>query len=414
MAKKLDNKVKITRVLVPDIRTEFIKVTPYKCYFDINVITKAKIGKPKPIPSTKMDRLKDAAVEVLDKYEKIITDEVMRLDKDVADLVAKGDKDAQKKADKKVAETTLSVKNALASVQAAAEDAVEKRRKLESKGDKLLLESDIRCGIKIVTGVISLAKDIGTLVLTAGTDVSAYVGIASTLKDLIPIFTNLAKDEDAKKKDLKKAINAWIKLRQTTIRTAIEDNGLDDIASMVDITNPKESIKTIFAHLKSAKDQLTEGKSAKQVGADVLTYIKKKIKSDTKEPEAARKRYRDFITRTRHGIDRMGKTLDKLVAEMKKSKNLKDGVKLGAEVMKAKRTMKHLNPELMKKEDWLEGMQNLMKSQNLEIDDRTIIDKLKELDKATIKDDLSELKGIAENLKDFVDVIKDLAKMAKA
>lgn len=410
MAKKLDNKVKITRVLVPDIRTDYINVTPFKCYFDIIVTTKAKIGKPKPIASTKMDRLKDSASAVLDNYEKIITDEVMRLDRKVAALVAKGDKDAQKKAEKMVAETTLSVKNALASVHAAAEDAVEARRKKESKGDKLLLESDIRTGIKIVSGVISLAKDIGALVLTAGTDVAAYIGIASTLKELIPIFTNLAKDEDAKKKDLKKAINAWIKLRQTTIRKAMEDNGLDDIAKMVDLSNPKESIKTIFASLKSAKVQLTEGKSAKQVGTDVLAYIKKKIKSDTKEPEAARKRYRDFITRTRHGIDKMGKTLDKLVAAMKKARNLKDGVKLGAEVMKAKRTMKHLNPELMKKEDWLAGMETLMKSQNLEIDDRTIIDKLKELDKATIKDDLTELKGIADNIKDLVDVIKDLAK----
>ena len=88
---------------------------------------------------------------------------------------------------------------------------------------------------------------------------------------------------------------------------------------------------------------------------------------------------------------------------MKTATNLKDGVKIGAKCMSVKSGVTAMAKKLEERETYLTEMQDLMKGNGLTIDDRTALQKIKELDMSTI---LSEGKMLLEAAMEVKDLIE--------
>ncbi|RMF38403.1 MAG: hypothetical protein D6754_07550, partial [Alphaproteobacteria bacterium] len=86
-----------------------------------------------------------------------------------------------------------------------------------------------------------------------------------------------------------------------------------------------------------------------------------------------------------------------------------DGVRIGAECMAVKRSVRALATKLEEREKFLGEMEALMKGNGLEVDDRTTLDKIKELDKMTI---LSEAKDIGSAIKTVYSSVTEVARLA--
>ncbi|MEI9970951.1 MAG: hypothetical protein WDO73_02250 [Ignavibacteriota bacterium] len=93
------------------------------------------------VPKAKMDRLEKAARERLDDYEKVITKEAEKFNKQIEGLLNDNKlKEAIAAAD----QSNHAIKNALASAQGAALTAVENAKKQEAQGDKLLIQARVK------------------------------------------------------------------------------------------------------------------------------------------------------------------------------------------------------------------------------------------------------------------------------
>jgi hypothetical protein len=99
----------------------------------------------------------------------------------------------------------------------------------------------------------------------------------------------------------------------------------------------------------------------------------------------------------------------KLQAAMKSARTLKEGVRVGAECMAVKRTVSEMAAKLDTREKYLDEMQDLMKANGLEIDDRTTIQKIQALDKTTI---LTNAKDLGSALKTIKGTLDEIAKVA--
>jgi hypothetical protein len=87
---------------------------------------------------------------------------------------------------------------------------------------------------------------------------------------------------------------------------------------------------------------------------------------------------------------------------MKGAKNLKDGVKIGAECMKLKGKVRGLAGGLKDAEGYLGEMQDIMTGGGLDCDDSTVIQKLKALDVPTILSEGKEVAGMIDDIHSFV------------
>lgn len=387
--------------------SRFIEVPKFRVDVDIEVTTKGLLSAPKIAPAL-LDRLEKAARDELDRYESVISSEAAKLGKKVDDLLATPTPANQKEAEALIQGTNVSINKALASAEGAAQKAVEARLKKEAQGDKNLKEARVRTGVKWSVGVISLAGNVAKLVATMGADVTSYISITKTLYDLGSDLNQQLKNEAALRKDLYGAIQTFITLRGTAIKQAAERQNITDFSG-VDVKKPKEAITKLFAKIKAAGTEVTQGKDAKAVASAVLDFVVKAIQSKLADVEKARTAYREHTTKTRHKTDKISIEAGKLQAAMKSATTLKDGVRIGAECMAVKREVTAMARKLEQREAFLAEMQELMKGNGLEIDDRTTIQKLKELDKMSI---LETGKEIASAIKTIQGTITEIAKAA--
>lgn len=388
-------------------KSQYIEIPKYRVDVTIEVTTKGKLKAPE-IPESLFKRLEKAAQEELDRYEKIISSEAERLDKKIADLMAQPTPANLKAAEALAQGTNQSIKNALASAEGAAQKAVEARLKKEAQGDKNLKEARVRTGIKWTLGVISITGNVAKLVATAGADVTSYVSITKTLYELGTDLAQQLKNEEKLRKDLTAAIQAFITLRGTAIQQAAARQNITDLSG-IDVKKPKEALAGILNKIKNAGEEVTKGKDKKAMARDVLDFAVKKIKSGLKDAEDARKKYREHTTKTRHKTDNISIQAGKLQAAMKSAKTLKEGVRIGAECMSVKRTVSEMAAKLETREKFLDEMQDLMKANGLEIDDRTTIQKLQAIDKTTI---LTNAKDLGSAIKTIKGTIEEVAKAA--
>ena len=381
---------------------QHLVIPTYRVDVQIDVTTKGILSASE-VPSAAMKRLEDAARGALEDYENIITTEAAKLDAKVDKLIKEGGEKGLAEANKLIQGANQSIKNALDSAEPAAQKAIELRLKKEAQGDSNLKEARARTALKWTAGAISLATSVARLVGTMGADVAAYISIAKTLATLGADVVQQIKNEEKLRKDLIDGIQAFISLRGTTLMQAAKRQMVD--TSGIDINHPLDAIKTITGKVSAAGKEITKGRDAKTIAKDVADFVIKGIKAKQGDAETARKHYREHTTKTRHKTDSMSTEADKLMKAMKAAKTVKDGVKIGADCMALKRSVSAMAVKLTDREKFLDEMQALMAGNGLTIDDKTTIQKIKELDKATIVAEAKEMITLANGIKGLVSAL---------
>lgn len=378
---------------------KYLVIPTYRVDVQIDVTTKGLLSASE-VPSAAMKRLEEAARGALDEYESVIASEAAKLDAKVEKLITEGGEKGVAAAEKLIQGANQSIKNALASAEGAAQQAIEARLKKEARGDSNLKEARARTALKWTAGAISLATSVARLVGTMGADVAAYISIAKTLATLGADLVQQIKNEEKLRKDLMDGIQAFITLRGTTLMQAAKRQMVD--TSGIEVSHPLDAIKTITGKVMAAGKEVTKGRDAKTIAKDLADFVIKGIKAKQGDAETARKHYREHTTKTRHKTDGMSTDADRLMKAMKAANNLKDGVKIGAECMALKRSVSAMAVKLTEREKFLDEMQSLMAGNGLTIDDKTTIQKIKELDKATIVAEAKEMITLANGIKGLV------------
>src|SRR5579863_4376707 len=263
--------------LVPDQSAfnDVFKLGPMPVDVAITITTKGMVSAKKFSDTEMQKHFSPTAKKVIAEYEKTVSTELEKLAKKVRDL-KKGGNGAD--ADKMVAETTLSVNNAVASLQDAVDSAISAQVKTEAQRDANLKEARVATAAKVGKITITLAKDVTKLVATSGTDLSSYASIAKELKD-----------------------------------------GYDELRQQ----------------LKGEKELATD--VATKILAVKATPDASKRKELLADAETARKKYRNHLAKYLEQMGSIGKSADKLTAAMKEAKTLKKGVEIGAQAMAVKK-----------------------------------------------------------------------------
>jgi hypothetical protein len=383
---------------------KYIQVPKFPVEVNIEVITTATVTTPKPAPSSVLDRLEDVARAKLEEYEAIITEECQKIEKKIEDSMEHPSADAEDQAEKMAQTTTSMVKKALESAEGAAEKAVEDQLKKEAQGDDLLTEARVKTAVKVVSGTISVSANVAKLVATMGADVTSYLSIAKTLVGLGLELKQQLKGEEKLRKDLKEGVEAFLDTRTSTIVQALKRQGLTSTSGIP--KNPKKAVEFIANGVVAAGQEVTKGRTAKEVATEVMDFVVKGIKGKVNDAESARVAYRNHTVKMRHNVDDVSRKADELEKAMKSAKNLKDGVKIGAECMKIKGKVRGLGDGLKNAETYLGEMQDIMTGGGLECDDSTIIQKLKALDVSTI---LEQGKEVADLIDDMHSLVSNVA-----
>jgi hypothetical protein len=383
---------------------EFIEVPKFPVEVVIEVTTSGTLTTPKPAPSAVFDRLEGVARAKLEEYETTITEELVKIEAKIRRLMEQPGADALKEAQQMVQTTTAVVKKALDSAEPAAEKAIEDRLKKEAQGDKLLTEARVKTAVKVGGGVISLAANVAKLVATSGADVTAYLSIAKTLVSLGMELNQQLKGEEKLCKDLKAGVEAFLDGRTSVIMQAMQRQQLTDTGSIP--KNPKKAIEFITKGVMAAGAEVTKGRDAGSVAKEVLDFVLKGIKGKLNDAESARVAYRNHTAKMRQKVDAVSSKADELATAMKAAKNLRDGVKIGAECMKLKATVRRLADGLQTAENFLEEMQQIMEGGGLDCDDSTVIQKLQKLSVSTI---LTEGGSLISNIKDVYGLVNNVA-----
>lgn len=379
---------------------KYIVVPKFPVEVNIEVTTTATVTTPKPAPSSVLDRLEEVARAKLEEYEDIITEECQKIEKKIEDLMEHPSADAEDQAEKMAQTTTAMVKKALDSAEGAAEKAVEDRLKKEAQGDDLLTEARVKTAVKVVSGTISVGANVAKLVATMGADVTSYLSIAKTLVGLGLELKQQLKGEEKLRKDLKEGVEAFLDTRTSTIVQALKRQGLTSTSGIP--KNPKKAIEFIANGVMAAGQEVTKGRTAKEVATEVMDFVVKGIKGKVNDAEGARVAYRNHTVKMRHNVDDVSRKADELEKAMKSAKNLKDGVKIGAECMKMKGKVRGLAGGLKDSETYLGEMQDIMTGGGLECDDSTIVQKLKALDVSTILEQGKEVADMIDEIHSFV------------
>ena len=383
---------------------EYIQVPKFPIEVVIEVTTTALLATPKPAPSAVFDRLEGVAREKLEEYESTITEELTRIEAKIGKLMTQPGADALKEAEELAQTGTAMVKKALASAEPAAEKVIEDRLKKEAQGDKLLTEARVKTGLKVAAGVISLSANVAKLAATSGAEVTSYVSIAKTLVSLGLEIKQQLKGEETLRKDLRTGVDAFLEMRATTLMQAATRQQLANTEGIP--RNPKLAIPFIVKGVMAAGSEVTKDRDAGAIAKEVFDFVFKGIKGKFNDAESARVAYRNHTAKVRQKVDAVSAKADELVQAMKGAKNLKDGVKIGAECMKLKGTVRRMAEALQGAETFLDEMQQVLNAGGMECDDATVLQKLQRLDVSTI---FSEGGDLVSNIKGVYDLVSNVA-----
>jgi hypothetical protein len=341
---------------------------PNKLVMDVGetrvMVEVAVTAKEKPAPIV-IDRLIDkAARPVLDRYQKVVQEEVNRLQAKFLDMVKKRN---TKGAAEMAKETSLSVRNACAALQAAVTDAVKAQIKADYRSDQNLLEAQVKVGLQIGFKVISIGKDVATLAVTAGADITAWRGLAKNIYDLATIINDQTKDEEARRNDLFKVFGEY-----TT----------DKQRRMIEVDKAVKS--------KKAKIELA------------LKDLYRTLQPKSSKVEEKRKHYKAKCTSMRQGLEKLSKQADNMEKAMKAAPSLKEGVKLGAQMVRLKGNVKTTYISLQKAEKFSDDMSFLLTEAGVKVDDRVLKERLRDIGT------LVEIVGYCKNLKDAAKELQDV------
>jgi hypothetical protein len=376
-----------------------IIVDPTRIDITIDVTTKGILS-ASTVPSAALDRLEKAARDALDVYETTITDEIKRFEKKFENLKKVGDLE---EIEKQLPTLNHAIKNALASAEGAALAAVEKRLVKEAKDDSNLKEAQVKLAFKVVVGLISVSKNIATLVASAGADIKAYIDIAKTVYKVGKELYDYNKGEAKLREALEKALKAYLKLRATRMSQGVEK--LLGATDGFDFTSPKKSFVLFVSRVKDAGETVLKGRTASEVATDLRKFVVASVKADMNKMEDCRVAYREHVTKTRHKVDDTSAQADKLMKAMKSGTSLKDGVAIGAKYMSIKRSVTAMAGKLEDREKVLLDFEGIMMDMGLEVDDTPFLQKLKQLDPTSIADLCTAVQDFAGEIKDLIEAV---------
>ncbi|SFO84708.1 hypothetical protein SAMN04488056_11421 [Cohaesibacter marisflavi] len=332
-------------------KSEFIEVPAFRVDIEFEVTTKGKT----PAPESLLKRLEEDAREVLEgkeaKIKKLAFDAAEEIDGLMK--VRPVTQDTARKVQIITAITNKAIRALMASAEAEAKKVAQDRLKKEARNDSNLTEARVKTVVKWGKSLLKISTSVGRLVATSGADVSAYIAIAKALKVLYADFKEQMRDEE--------------KLRK------VLDSALTDFAKH--------------------KGELTKKKQE----AD------KKLASFASKAEKARKDYRNNVTKTRHSTDNLSKAAGKIQAKMKAAATIKEGVKIGAECMKLKGQVRVLATRLDKQETFLDYIEDALKDLGAKVDDKTLLERIKALDRKTIQTEAKNVKGILKSITSAVE-----------
>jgi hypothetical protein len=289
----------------------------------ITITTKGLVTAKKYSTEEMKKHFGPTAEKIIGDYEKTVTTELGKLAAKVRALKKNGG-NGTADAERMVAETTLSVTNALASLQGAISTAIAAQVKTEAQRDANLKEARAVTAAKVGKITIVIAAAVTKLVATSGADVTSYIAIATELK------------------------GAYDELRQQ-------------------LKGEKQLAGDVAQALAEAK------LAGPQKQADAVA-----------KAETARKKYRNHLTKYLEQMGSIGKSADKLTVAMKQAKTLNTGVEIGAQAMAVKRQCTALQAKYVDGTKQLDDMGALIKQLGGKVDDRTALEKLLTLDKETI------------------------------
>lgn len=339
-------------------RPLLIKYEETKVNVEITIETKVEPN------SAQTDRWSKVAAGEMKEYQDILHDTV-------AKVTAKWDKLALGDMKKEAAELTRSVNNALKPMEGALTAAVEQQIKREEQGNKNLFEAKVVTVVKAGHMVITIAANAASVVATGGTNVAGWLKLAKSIVDLAKLVYDACKDEPKLRAEFLEAIGAYNSRKQVLWN--------------------QEQKATDFKH-------------------KLKFYVNKtwkSVKSMADKAEAARKKYRNEITSITQHVDGIGEKRDQLQKELNASGqlNAKD-IGRGKEMIDLGTQVKGMNAHILSCQKFLDDMAYLLTESGVTVDDRTVVQKIKQLDgfkdiaasAKELRSTATELHGLIEKL----------------
>ena len=335
-------------------KSEYIDVPAFRVDVEFEVTTKGKT----PAPESLFKRLEADARKVLEDRETKIKKLAFDAAKEIDGLMSERPvtQETARKVEATAAMTNKAILAQMNSTEEDAQKAAQDRLKKEARNDANLTEARIRTVVKWGQSVVKLTTSVSRLVASSGADVTAYIAIAKTLRALYQDFEKQMRGEETLRRTLDKAL----------------------------------------AKFAEHKIELTSDNKEPD----------KKLAGFARKAETARKDYRNNVSKTRHSTDALSKAAGKIEVRMKTATSFTEGVKVGAECMKLKGQVRVLAERLNKQESFLDDIEEALADLGAKIDDRTLLERIKALDRKTIQSEAKNVKGV---LKSITSAVEELA-----
>ena len=374
-----------------------IQITPFtvKTAFSFG----SKQGQVSPILLKRVEKIANA---VLDKYEKICAEEIIRLNKKIVKIWGQARLKAQiehtrgnlakketilrkgkQQCDNIVATTTVLVKNAAASIQSAIDVEVAKTLKKDRNFAEILTEFQVAVAYRIGKNVIKFTVSIVELVATGGVDPMAWKNMAMSLMNIAKALADLTKGEKKVKEAMFKAIEAF----------AVAKAKEEDIQLKAAGENSWKSF--IKKHAKSLWNKLSK---------------------KAKAAEASRKRYDVFIGKFMKSVDQQSIELEKQIVSLKKwlnglkgSEIIQNGRKVLNQTNEMKRQILDLVDALEGRLAFADSMATYLGEAGVKVERRSFRAKLREGDGfMDLAKAVKDVQGTVKTIKKGVDILVSL------
>lgn len=404
-------------------KSDYVSIPPYRANITIRIEAKAKI------PSSKLKRFEDAARKSLEKTEKKIVKFATEATKKIEALMAEGNPDASAQANKEIRGANVAIMGALRYAEDVAQKAAEDLRKKEAKQDALLKQAKVIVVIKVGKAVLSTTVAVTRMTASAGIDVTGFMFAAKACYAAYKAIDGLCADEEKKCRALIHSVDTYLTAREKRL-SALAHKYAQNFTGY-DKKDPAKALKQLaqraeeLAALEAANTPDTgETKSKVKKAADwaksMVGFLKKETNAAASGVETARKNYRNGIASYRKQVDKASAASDRMKAEAQKipalvpvsakgKKLSAQAIKAAAEAMQFQRSVSKMSKMLDDRIKFLDAMQSVMGTAKITFADKTIFDKIREMDKWTMA---TEAGGMASTSKKILSLANDLRKIA--
>lgn len=347
-------------------------------------------------------RLRAVSMAVLEDYESLITEEIVKYDTKIGEMVGDLATYSVKDIQHQISSANTAVGSAIRGLSNAIDAAVKKLVDKEGKKLQLLTESRIKTVTKVGKCLISVGAAVAKLVASSGADVTSWKTLATELYALGEECYQQAKSGETLAKDLEKSLNAFIKDRDSGIEGTAKKLGI-----AADVIEKGDAMKTFEQVKKAAKNLLPADSNPAELAATFLKKVAGVMATSAADVEKARKKVRENTTKLLVKTDKMSGKADELTKKMKASQTLSQGVALGAIAMQAKRGASAMGAKYTERNQWLDTIQSKMQNAGMACEDKTILETIKGM---SMTDCVKEGKGAFDACKEVYENIETILK----